>query len=100
MIVVRGVPIYWGVETEPKDRSFVTRATLHEVLPPFRQSIWAFRIRVSWGRWLHIGIFRFDREARRYDLGVDPDEIGTWGRKANGDEEETFGADPGAIEVR
>ena len=79
MILVHGIPVYWGVETEAVDKSFLTRATLAEVLPPFRQSIRAFRIRVSPWHWLHIGICRYEQETRRWDLGVEPDEIGAWG---------------------
>ena len=88
------------METEPLDRSLVTRSTLHEVVPPFRQSIRAFRIRVSHKHWLHVGTFRYDAIEGRWGIKVDPGEIGAWGRKGNGAEEETFGADPDAVEVR
>lgn len=98
MIVVRGVPLYWGIETEPVDRSLVTRATLHEVLPPFRQSIHAFRIRVSHRHWLHVGIFAYDREMRRWKYEATTEEISTWGRR-NGDPEEDQAADPAPVEA-
>ena len=78
MIVVHYLPAYWGIETEPVDRSFITRATLHEVFPPFRQSLWAFRIRVSHKHWLHIGKFGYQPEVGRWGLDVDVDEISTW----------------------
>jgi hypothetical protein len=94
MIVVHGIPVYWGIETEPADRSFLTRATLHEVLPPFRQSIHAFRIRVSHRHWLHLGTCTYDREMRRWRLDATTEEISTWGRR-NGDvEEEEAAATP------
>lgn len=89
MIVVRQVPIYWGIETQAPDRSFITRATLHEVLPPFRQSIWAFRIRVSPWHWLHVGRFKYEGELRRWGMDTPVEEISTWrGPHAVGEEQE------------
>jgi hypothetical protein len=78
MIIVRQVPLYWGIETDAVDHSFATRATLHEVLPPFRHSIWAFRIRVSHKHWLHVGKFVYEREARRWGMDTDVEEISQW----------------------
>ena len=94
MIVVRGVPVYWGIETEPVDRSFLTKATLHEVLPPFRQSIHAFRIRVSHRHWLHLGVFAYDREMRRWRFDATTDEISTWRRSHSETEDEAATATP------
>lgn len=78
MIRVRGIPVYWGVETEPIDRSPVTRATLHEVLPPYRLSTRAMRVRVSPWHWLHVGTFHYDDVVGRYGLDVDPVDISEW----------------------
>jgi hypothetical protein len=102
MIIVHYLPAYWGIESEPVDRSFVTKATLHEVLPPFRESIWAFRIRVSHKHWLHIGKFGYTPEVGRWGLDADVDEISTW-RGPNGVEPSEEGQDPvlaAADEVR
>ena len=68
MIRVRGVPIYWGIETEPEDRRFLTYSILHEVLPPFRHSTYGLRIRLSHRHWLHVGKYLYDRNARYYGL--------------------------------
>jgi len=65
------IPIYWGIETFPADKSFLTRATLYEVLPPFRESNRALRIRVSKHHWLHLGIYRYDHD-RTIRLDFDP----------------------------
>lgn len=94
MIVVHGVPLYWGIETEPTDRSLVTKATLHEVLPPYRLSRWAFRIRVSPWHWLHLGVFEYDDAVGRYGLYFEPDEIAEWRgpRVAQEDADGTAGA--------
>lgn len=92
MILVHYFPIYWGVETEPVDPSFITRSTLDEVLPPFRKSIWAFRIRVSHKHWLHIGKFGYESEARRWGMDTPVDEISQWrGPHASYDEPEMRG---------
>jgi len=56
VILIRGIPLYWGIEPDADDRSFITRATMEEALPPFRYSIWAFRIRVTHRHWLHLGV--------------------------------------------
>lgn len=97
MIVVRSIPLYWGVETHPVDRSVVTRATLHEVLPPYRLSRWAVRIRVSPWHWLHLGRFDYDDAVGRYGLDADPDEIAEW--RGPRVEEENRGADADAEPV-
>ncbi|RPI08608.1 MAG: hypothetical protein EHM63_06015 [Actinobacteria bacterium] len=97
MIRVRGIPIYWGIETEPEDRTFWCYSILHEALPPFRHSTYGIRMRVSHRHWLHVGKFLYDKNARYYGLPVTPSEISSWGRNR---EEETFGADPDAVEVR
>lgn len=81
MIFVHGVPVYWGIETEPADRSFVTRATLDEILPPFRWSNRAIRIRVSHKHWLHVGLFAYKTEVTPWGLEVLPEHIGEWGRR-------------------
>lgn len=81
MIIVRGIPIYWGFETEPEDRRFWTYSILHEVMPPFRHSTYGIRMRVSRTHWLHVGKFLYDKNARYYGLPVDTSEIATWGRK-------------------
>jgi hypothetical protein len=39
VIIVHYFPIYWGFETEAPDRTFVTRSTLDEILPPFRMGL-------------------------------------------------------------
>ena len=89
MIAVHFLPVYWGFETEPADRSFVTRATLNEVLPPYRQSDWAFRIRVSPRHWLHVGRYHYDSALGRYGLDVDPIDIAEWrGPRAQTPEDE------------
>jgi hypothetical protein len=90
MIIVHYLPYYWGIETDAIDKSFLTKATLHEVLPPFRVSKWALRIRVSHKHFLHLGIYRYESEARRYDLGVDADEIGAWGVREETAEDEYY----------
>lgn len=95
MIAVHFIPYYWGVERDAPDRSFVTRATLHEVLPPFRQSIWAVRIRVSPWHWLHFGRFFHEPEARRYGMDTDVEEISKW-RGPNVVEDEEDDAIPAA----
>jgi hypothetical protein len=85
MIRVHGVPLYWGFETEPLDRSFATKATLHEVLPPYRLSTRAWRLRVSPWHWLHFGTFRYDDAVGRYGLDADPNQISEWrGPTSNG----------------
>jgi len=78
MIRVHSPRLYWGLETEPLDRSPVTRATLHEILPPYRLSNRAVRIRVSPRHWLHLGTFRYDDAVGRYGLDVDPTDISEW----------------------
>src|SRR5215467_5528856 len=78
VIRVRGVPIYWGIETEPVDRSFWCYSVLHETLPPFRHSTYGLRIRISLKHWLHVGTFLYDRNPNFYSLRLSPDEIRKW----------------------
>jgi hypothetical protein len=92
MILVRSIPLYWGIETEPSDRTLVTRSDLYEVLPPFRESIWAFRVRVSHRHWLHVGIFRYDRD-RVLQVPASASEIRKWGQDARVQEESVNGDD-------
>ena len=88
MILVRHIPLYWGWETDPQDRSLVTRASLNEILPPYRQSAGAIRIRVSHKHWLHLGIFYYDKTVGRYGLDVDVNTISEWrGPRARVEEE-------------
>lgn len=103
MIVVRTIPVYWGVEVEPEDTSFLTRAHLQEVLPPYRLSTRAFRIRVSHKHWLHLGLYRYDRDAAgKYGIPARPGDIGRWGLDREADQgrddveaEEPEGAEEG-----
>lgn len=88
MIVVHFIPYYWGVERDAPDRSFITKATLHEVLPPFRQSMWAVRIRVSRKHWLHIGRYFHESEARRWGMDTPVEEISQWRGPHVGQEDE------------
>jgi hypothetical protein len=78
MIVVHFIPYYWGVERKAVDRSLITRSTLYEVLPPFRRSMWAVRIRVSPWHWLHMGRYYHEPEAGRWGLDASVDEISKW----------------------
>ena len=78
MIIPQSFPIYWGWEKDPTDRSFVTRASLREILPPYRLSDRAIRIRVSPWHWLHLGLFNYDNVVGRYGLTDDPDVIREW----------------------
>lgn len=87
MIHVHFIPYYWGVERKAEDHSFLTRATLHEVLPPFRVSIWAVRIRVSPWHWLHMGRYYHEPEVRRWGLDTSVDEISQWRGPSVGQEE-------------
>jgi hypothetical protein len=94
VILVHYIPIYWGLETKPTDRSAITKATLHEVLPPYRQSDWAFRIRVSPWHWLHVGRYHHDSAIGRYGLTDDLDVIREWrGPRAPIEEDDRTGAD-------
>lgn len=94
MIVVRGVPVYWGIETYdpdhegPFDYRLVCRAYMREVLPPYRESTRALRIRVSHRHWLHVGLFKYNREPKRYAMTAPPAEIGQWGLDAAEDEDD------------
>jgi len=90
MILVHGIPVYWGVEKNAPDRTFFSRATLNEVLPPYRESYWAFRLRVSHRHWLHVGVFRYRPEVTPWGIEVAPEEIGNWGRDQ--EKEDTEGA--------
>ena len=81
VIIVRGIPVYWGVETQARDRSFLTRATLDEVLPPFRESRRAVRIRISPWHWLHVGVFAYKTEVTPWGLEALPERIGRWGEE-------------------
>ena len=99
MIFVHYFPAYWGIERDAEDRSFLTRSTLHEVLPPFRQSTWAFRIRLSHRHWLHIGRFGYQPDVGRWGLGATPDEIGTWGTD-DVEEEAPGDIDPESVTLR
>ena len=78
MIRVHGVPLYWGVERDAVDRSFLTRATLDEALPPYRYSYRAIRIRVSHRSWLHVGIRDYKTEVTPWGVPVTPEDIGRW----------------------
>jgi hypothetical protein len=90
VIAVHFLPAYWGVETDPVDRSFVTRATLHEILPPYRISDWAFRVRVSPRHWVHFGRYHYDSTLGRYGLVVEPTDIAEWrGPRAQAQGEDT-----------
>lgn len=93
MILVHYVPLYWGLEKDSPDRSLVTRATLHEVLPPYRQSDWAYRIRVSPRHWLHLGRFHYDSTLRRYGLDAEPSEIAEWRSPRVEEKDRSPGAD-------
>lgn len=97
MILVHGIPLYWGVETDPYDRSFITRATLDEVLPPYRESRRAIRVRVSHRHWLHIGICQYKTEVTPWGIEVSPERIGRWGLS---DPEEEDDYDYFAPEIR
>lgn len=78
MIIVHFIPYYWGIERDAVDTSFITKATLHEVLPPFRHSLWAVRIRVSHRHWLHVGRYYHEAEARRWGMDTPIEEISQW----------------------
>jgi hypothetical protein len=99
VIIVHYFPIYWGFETEAPDRSLITRSTLDEILPPFRKSIWAFRIRVSRKRWLHIGWFEYDNIDSHWGLSTPVEEIAQW-RGPHAFQQEEGDADPTPDEVR
>jgi hypothetical protein len=94
VIVIRGIPLYWGVERDALDRSFFSGSWLMEDLPPFRESVRAVRIRVSPHRWLHIGQFRYNREALHTGLMFKPSDIGQWGKDAETDQEGPGGLAP------
>jgi hypothetical protein len=89
VIVVRGIPVYWGVETppedadEPFDRALATRSWMLEALPPYRESVRGIRIRVSHRHWLHVGLFKYNREPKRFGFAMSPSEIGRLGREAD-----------------
>ena len=93
MIVIKQIPFYWGIEHDAEERSLVSRSWLVEDLIPFRESVWAFRIRVSHNHWLHFGKFRYRREALHAGLVFRPTQIGRWGVQ----EEDTF---EGVVSVR
>jgi len=94
MIIPQSFPIYWGWEQDPEDRSFVARAYLREVLPPYRLSDRAIRIRVSPRHWLHLGLFNYDNAVGRYGLTDDLDVIREWrGPRAAIEEDDCTGAD-------
>jgi hypothetical protein len=93
VILIRHIPLYWGWETEPEDRSLITRATLNEVLPPYRQSAWAIRVKVSHKHWLHLGVFYYDKAVGRYGLDALPEDIREWrGPRAVVEEEAPSGS--------
>src|SRR5262245_9100310 len=99
MMLVHAIPVYWGIETQPADRTLVTRATLHEVLPPYRLSTHAFRVRISPWHWLHLGTYRFDQDAvGRYGLEALPEDIRRWrGRVQTEDGDTAESADQGDV---
>ena len=98
MIRLHGIPVYWGVETDAPDRTFITRAFLNEALPPYRIGTHAFRIRVSHRHWLHIGTHRYRTEVGLWGLDTSIEQIRSWGLK-NAEEEDT-GDHSGTVEVR
>lgn len=100
MIRVRGIPVYWGIETQPEDKRLLVYSILHEVMPPFRHSTYGLRLRVSPWHWLHVGTFRYDKEIRHYRLDFGVDVISTWGFKDDEKEEEPRAGDTTAVEVR
>jgi hypothetical protein len=93
VILIRHIPLYWGWETDPVDRSLFTRATLNEVLPPYRQSAGAIRVRVSHKHWLHLGVFYYDKTVGRYGLDALPEDIREWrGPRVSVEEEAEAGS--------
>lgn len=95
MIRVRGIPLYWGIETEAVDKRFLVYSILHESLPPFRHSTFGIRIRLTPWHYLHVGTYLYDKNLRLYGLQVGVGEISTWGFH---DQESEEGAGPVAAE--
>jgi len=94
MIRVRGIPIYWGVETEAVDKRFLVYSVLHEASPPFRHSTYGIRIRISPWHYLHVGKYLYDKNLRLYGMHIQAFEISTWGFH----DEEKEGAKPIPVE--
>jgi hypothetical protein len=96
VIVVRGIPLYWGIERDAVDRRLLTYSYLNEVLPPYRKSSYGIRIRVSHRHWLHVGKYLYDKTPGRYGIPTSANDIARWGRavpqEINGDDG-TAGAD-------
>jgi len=97
VIVVHYLPVYWGVETEAVDHTFLTRSTLHEVLPPFRMSVWAFRIRVSHKHYLHVGKFKYDDIAAHWGMNTPVELISQWRGPNAFQQEVEASADPAPV---
>ena len=101
MIEVHGVgPIYWGHERpletaagelrqfELADQRWLTYSWVVEDSPPYRKSIWGFRLKLSKYRGLHVGICRkADSPPHTGLVNISPSDIGVWGRQTedNGD---------------
>ena len=80
MIVVRGVPVYWGIERDSPDRRLLTYSVLDEVLPPYRKSTYGLRFRISHRHWLHVGKYLYDKTPGRYGIAASANDIARWGR--------------------
>jgi hypothetical protein len=94
LIRVRSIPIYWGIETKPVDRSLWCYSVLHETQPPYRHSTYGVRLRITPRHWLHLGTFLYDRNPDYFSLRIDPTDIGRWGKGAIPQENGDRGADP------
>jgi hypothetical protein len=94
VILVHSFPLYWCMESNAPDPSFLTRSHMQETAPPYRMSKRAFRIRVSLNHWLHIGTYRYHVEKNYWGIGgVSANQIAKWG-SANRDRDQ--GPDPAA----
>lgn len=100
MIVVRGIPVYWGVEADTPeqrvlDRRLLTYSVLNEILPPFRKSTYGLRFRVSPHHWLHVGKYLYDKTPGRYGIAATANDIARWGRAVPQESNEPEDVDSG-----